>query len=243
MLLWFALWFFWFFIWFIWFHCHGDCCELGVFYFERFTSNVLFRTFYFKQIYVYLHASFGTLHFEGFTGIFTECFIRNASFRRFYRYFDTHPQLFHEIREMMISWSYTCRKWKYDENSEKCERGCQNTCKIRSLCFRLLFLRDFWFRNFIFRWYKIFFTIILVFGSLLPVFSPFFWCLFFFTSILDNFCFDLSTYEDRLILCVVFRLIISYRIFYSILVDCIFLCLDYFFRTRYSVLLYQKDYS
>ena len=27
-------------------------------------------------------------------------------------------------------WSYTCMKWKYGEISEKCERGCLNTCKF-----------------------------------------------------------------------------------------------------------------
>ena len=41
----------------------------------------------------------------------------------FHRYFDTPPQLFHHIQKMTISWSYTCVKWKYGENSEKCKRG------------------------------------------------------------------------------------------------------------------------
>ena len=47
----------------------------------------------------------------------------------FYRYFDTPPQIFHQIRKITISCSYTFMKWKYGEISEKCERGCQNTCK------------------------------------------------------------------------------------------------------------------
>ena len=55
----------------------------------------------------------------------------------FCRYFETPlPQLFlfHEILKMSISLFYTCVKWKYCENSEKCERGCQNTCKIVDIC-------------------------------------------------------------------------------------------------------------
>ena len=47
----------------------------------------------------------------------------------FYTYFDTPPQLFHQIQKMSILLSYTFRKWKDSENSEKCKRGCQNTCK------------------------------------------------------------------------------------------------------------------
>ena len=47
----------------------------------------------------------------------------------FYTYFDTPPQLFHQIQKMTIFLSYKLTKWKYGENSEKSEGGCQNTCK------------------------------------------------------------------------------------------------------------------
>ena len=54
---------------------------------------------------------------------------KTLSFGLFYTYFDTPPQLFHQIQKMTILLSYTLRKWKDSENSEKCKGGCQNTSK------------------------------------------------------------------------------------------------------------------